>query len=178
MKFYCGIDLSARDCHVCVIDESRTIVAPHKMRNDLSGIIKLLRPYKANMKLVIESNFNWYWLVDGLQAEGFDVGLAHTLGLYLITGAKVKTDRRDAYSLAKLLLVGAVPAAYIYPVETRPVRDLLRRRMHLVQVRAGEYGSLRRLLLRQGILSSKQQEIKTATEAELEQWFEHPLVRF
>src|SRR2546430_6954304 len=21
MKFYCGIDLSARDCHVCVIDE-------------------------------------------------------------------------------------------------------------------------------------------------------------
>ena len=49
--------------------------------------------------------------------------------------------------------------------------------MHLVQVRAGEYGSLRRLLLRQGILSSKQQEIKTATEAELEQWFEHPLVR-
>src|SRR5207249_9352450 len=67
--------------------------------------------------------------------------------------------------------------AYIYPVETRPVRDLLRRRLHLVQVRAGEYGSLRRLLLRQGILSSKQQEIKTATETELEQWFEHPLVR-
>jgi hypothetical protein len=49
-----------------------------------------------------------------------------------------------------------------------PVRDLLRRRLHLVQVRAGEYGSLRRLLLRQGVLSSKQQEIKTATEAELE----------
>ena len=89
---------------------------------------------------------------------------------------KVKTDRRDAYSLAKLLLVGAVPAAYIYPVETRPVRDLLRRRLRLVQVRAGEYGSLRRLLLRQGILSSKQQEIKTATETELEQWFTHPLV--
>jgi hypothetical protein len=49
--------------------------------------------------------------------------------------------------------------------------------MHLVQVRAGEYGSLRRLMLRQGILSSKQQEIKTATETELEQWFAHPLVR-
>src|SRR5439155_1003194 len=92
----------------------------------------------------------------------------HTLGLYLITGAKVKTDRRDAYALAKLLLVGAVPAAYIYPVATRPVRDLLRRRARLVQVRAGEYGSLRRLLLRQGILSSKQQEIKTVTETELE----------
>jgi transposase len=115
-------------------------------------------------------------LVDGLKAAGFEVVLAHTLGLYLITGAKVKTDRRDAYSLAKLL-VGAVPAAYIYPVETRPLRDLMRRRARLVQLRAGEYGSLRRLLLRQGILSSKQQEIKTATETELEQWFEQPLVR-
>ena len=177
MKFYCGIDLSARDCHVCVIDEQLKIVIEQKLRNELTKICQLLEPYQANLKIVVESTFNWYWLIDGLQAEGFEVVLAHTLGLYLITGAKVKTDRRDAYSLAKLLLVGAVPTAYIYPVETRPVRDLLRRRLHLVQVRAGEYGSLRRLLLRQGILSSKQQEIKTATETELEQWFAHPLVR-
>src|SRR5438034_4573128 len=177
MKFYCGIDLSARDCHVCVIDERLKVMVQLKLGNELSRIIKLLEPYKTNLKIVVESTFNWYWLIDGLQAEGFDVVLAHTLGLYLLTGEKVKTDRRDSYSLAKLLLVGAVPVAYIYPVETRPVRDLLRRRMHLVQVRAGEYGSLRRLLLRQGILSSKQQEIKTATEAELEQRFEHPLVR-
>jgi len=177
MKFYCGIDLSARDCHVCVIDQQLKIGVQQKLRNELPKICQLLAPYKANLKIVVESTFNWYWLIDGLQAEGFEVVLAHTLGLYLITGAKVKTDRRDAYSLAKLLLVGAVPAAYIYPPETRPVRDLLRRRLHLVQMRAGEYGSLRRLLLRQGILSSKQQEIKTATEAELEQWLEHPLVR-
>ena len=176
MKFYCGIDLSARDCQVCVIDEQLQVMLEQKLRNELPKICRLLEPYKANLRIVVESTINWYWLIDGLQAEGFEVVLAHTLGLYLITGAKVKTDRRDAYSLAKLLLVGAVPAAYIYPAATRPVRDLLRRRLHLVQVRAGEYGSLRRLLLRQGILSSKQQEIKTATETELEQWFTHPLV--
>ena len=122
MKFYCGIDLSARDCHVCVIDEQLKIVIEQKLRNELAKICQLLGPYKAKLKIVVESTFNWYWLIDGLQAEGFDVVLAHTLGLYLITGAKVKTDRRDAYSLAKLLLVGAVPVAYIYPVETRPVR--------------------------------------------------------
>jgi len=177
MKFYCGIDLSARDCHLCVIDEQMKVVRQQKLRNDLKQICALIGPYKANLKIVVESTFNWYWLIDGLQAAGFEVVLAHTLGLYLITGAKVKTDRRDAYALAKLLLVGAIPAAYIYPVATRPVRDLLRRRLRLVQVRAGEYGSLRRLLLRQGVLSHKQQEIKTATEAELEQWLDHPLVR-
>ena len=148
MKFYCGIDLSARDCQVCVIDEQLNVMVQQKLRNDLSKICQLLEPYKAKLKIVVESTFNWYWLIDGLQAAGFEVMLAHTLGLYLITGAKVKTDRRDAYSLAKLLLVGAVPAAYSYPVETRPVRDLLRRRLHLVQVRAGVYGSRRRLLFR------------------------------
>src|SRR5437868_771925 len=121
MKFYCGIDLSARDCHVCVIDEQLKVKVQQKLRNELPKIVQLLEPYKANLKIVVESTFNWYWLIDGLQAAGFEVVLAHTLGLYLITGAKVKTDRRDAYSLAKLLLVGAVPAAYIYPVETRPI---------------------------------------------------------
>jgi transposase len=177
MKFYCGIDLSARDSHVGVIDESQKKLVDVKVKNDLPRIVRLLEPYKDNLKIVVESTFNWYWLVDGLQAAGYDVVLAHTLGLYLITGAKVKTDRRDAFSRAKLLLAGVIPKAYIYPVETRPVRDLLRRRAHLAQVRAGEYGSLRRLMLRHGILSSKQQEIKTADETDLEKWFEHPLVR-
>jgi transposase len=129
------------------------------------------------LQIVVESTFNWYWLVDGLQAAGYNVVLAHTLGLHMITAAKVKTDRRDAFALAKLLLAGMIPTAYIYPAETRPVRDLLRRRGWLVQVRAGEYGSLRRLLLRHGILSHKQQEIKQATEEDLEKWFTHELVR-
>src|SRR5260370_15305763 len=177
MKYRCGIDLGARDSQICVIDERVKIVWEQKVQNDIERITKLLEPFKANLQIVVESTFNWYWLVDGLQAGGFDVVLAHTPGLHLITKAKVKTDRLDAFKLAKVLLAGVIPKAYIYPVETRPVRDLLRQRAHLVQRRAGEYGSLRRLLLRQGILSSKQSELKTADAAALEQWFDHPLVR-
>src|SRR5260370_28912688 len=153
------------------------IVWDQKVRNDIERITKLLQPFKANLQIVVESTFNWYWLVDGLQAAGFDVVLAHTPGLHLITKAKVKTDRRDALALAKLLLAGVIPKAYIYPVETRPVRDLLRQRAHLVQRRAGEYGSLRRMLLRQGILSSKKSELQAADAADLEQWFDHPMLR-
>src|SRR5258707_6440778 len=78
MKFYCGIDLSARDCHVCVIDQQLKVVVQQKLRNELPKIIQLLEPYKAHLKIVVESTFNWYWLIDGLQAEGFEVVLAHT----------------------------------------------------------------------------------------------------
>ena len=98
MSFYCGIDLSARDSHLCVINQQLARLVDQKVKNDLSFIISVLEPYKADLQIVVESTFNWYWLVDGLRAAGFQVCLAHTLGLYMITGAKIKTDRRDAFS--------------------------------------------------------------------------------
>jgi transposase len=174
--FYCGIDLSARDSHLCVVDESLSIHLQQKVANELTGIACLLEQFKPDLKIVVESTFNWYWLVDGLQRLGFDVSLAHTLGLAMITKAKVKTDRRDAFSLAKLLRAGVIPKAYIYPASTRPVRDLLRRRQKVVSMRAEEYGSLRQLLLREGYLSSSRNEIKLAEEEDLREWFTHPLV--
>jgi transposase len=174
--FYCGIDLSARDSHLCVLDENLSIHLQQKAANHLPLIAHLLAPFKPDLKIVVESTFNWYWLVDGLRLFGFDVSLAHTLGLAMITQAKVKTDRRDAFTLAKLLRAGVIPIAYIYPPSTRPVRDLLRRRMHLVALRAQEYGTLRQLLLREGILESSRNEIKLAQEQDLQVWLNHPLL--
>ena len=43
MKFFCGIDLSARDCHLCVIDEQLKIVIEQKLRNDLAVILLFSR---------------------------------------------------------------------------------------------------------------------------------------
>ena len=164
MQFYCGIDLSSRSSQVCVVDERISVLVQQKAPNELPRIIELIEPYKENLETVVESSFNWYWLVDGLQEEGFDVCLAHPLGLCMITGAKVKTDRRDAFALAKLLRAGVIPEAYIYPKEHRSVRDLLRRRSRLVSLRAEEYGSLRKLLLRHGILDHSRNTIRRTLE--------------
>jgi transposase len=174
--FYSGIDLSARDSHICVLDDDLSVHLQQKVPNDLTRISNLLEPFKPDLQIVVESTFNRYWLVDGLQQLSFDVSLAHTLGLSMITQAKVKTDRRDAFTLAKLLRAGIIPKAYIYPASTRPVRDLLRRRMRAVRLRAQEYGSLRQLLLREGCLSSSRNEIKLADDEDLARWFSHPLV--
>jgi len=174
--FYCGIDLSARESHLCVVDENLSIHLQMKAANELTRICDLLEPFKPHLQIVVESTFNWYWLVDGLADRGFQVCLAHTLGLAMITHAKVKTDRRDAFTLAKLLRAGVIPRAYIYPASTRPVRDLLRRRQKVVALRAQEYGALRQLLLREGLLSCSRNEIKLAEEEDLVEWFSHPLV--
>jgi transposase len=177
MKCYCGIDLSARNSQVCVIDEDQNVLVQEKVRNELPNIISLIEPFKKDLQIVVESTFNWYWLIDGLQERGFTVCLAHTLGLYMITGSKIKTDRRDAFALAKLLKAGVIHKAYIYPKETRPVRDLLRRRSKLVALRAEEYGSLRRLLLRHGILDHSRNSIKNTLEEDIRAWFNHPLIQ-
>ena len=174
--FYSGIDLSARDSFICIVNDDLSILLHRKLLNDLPAIASLLDPFKPSLQIVVESTFNWYWLVDGLQALGFQVCLAHTLGLSMITHAKVKTDRRDAFALARLLRADLIPKAYIYPASSRPVRDLLRRRLKAVALRAQEYGSLRQLLLRQAILSTSRNLIKLADDTDLNAWFSHPLV--
>ncbi len=41
-------------------------------------ILQLLKPYKKRIvTIAVESTFNWYWLVDGLQDQGYHVVLAN-----------------------------------------------------------------------------------------------------
>jgi transposase len=84
---------------------------------------------------VIESTYNWYWLVDGLQAAGYKVHLANTAAIKPYDGLKRSGDDTDAVQLARLLRLGILRTGYIYPVAERGLRDLARRRMQLVRQR-------------------------------------------
>jgi transposase len=160
MTFYCGIDLHSKRSHVCIIDKKGNKVKEENLDNDISFILEFLKPFGKDVHIAIESTINWYWIVDGLQEAGYDVRLAHTLGLYMITGAKVKTDRRDAFRLAKLLRMGEIPEAYIYPKERRPLRDLLRRRIGLTHQRASCYSSLRVQFIRYNLNTMSGSDLK------------------
>lgn len=166
--FYCGIDLHARTSQICIIDEEGRRVDKANLKNDLSLILRFLKPYGKGLRIVIESTINWYWIVDGLKEAGYDVRLAHTLGLYMITGAKVKTDRRDAFKLARLLRMGEIPEAYIYPKEKRPLRDLLRRRAGLVEQRASCYSSLRVQFIRYNLNTMSLNALKHLHPADID----------
>ena len=83
--------------------------------------------------MVVESTFNWYWLVDGLQDAGYKVHLANPNAMQQYNGLKFVNDRSDARWLAHVLRLGILPEGYIYPREQRALRDLLRKRNRLVQ---------------------------------------------
>ena len=57
------------------------------------------------------------------------------------------------------------------------MRDLLRQRLRLVRQRAELYGRCTRLLLREGRLDISRSEIKALGEADLEDYFSHPLLQ-
>jgi len=177
MPLYCGIDLHARDSVICIIDETERIYLREKIPNRLEVFLSHLNTFTPKPSIVVESTINWYWLVDGLMDAGFEVTLAHTLGLSMITGAKVKTDKRDAFVLARLLRLGAVPKGYIYPKEQRPVRDLLRYRNSLVRRRAAEYGSLWKMLAQYGIVCPTPDFHRHLTEEQLAEHLDHPVLR-
>jgi transposase len=151
MRYYTGIDLHAKESVVCVIDDKDTIHLRQSLPNHLENFLSALHTYTPKPAVAVEATLNWYWLVDGLQEAGFEVKLAHPFGLQVIKKAKVKTDNRDAFHLARLLRLDALPESYIYPKDKRPIRDLLRKRQRVVSLRASDYVTLHRVLLQHGI---------------------------
>ncbi len=99
--------------------------------------------------IVVESTFNWYWLVDGLMDADFTVHLANTSAIRQYEGLKHTDDRHDARWLAHILRLGLLPKGYIYPKEQRAVRDLLRKRSQLVQQRTSNLLSIQNLIARE-----------------------------
>ena len=149
MMCYAGIDLHATNSVVVVIDEADRVLYQKRLRNDLSLILTALEPYRATLHgIVVESTYNWYWLVDGLMDMGYRVHLAHAPALPQYSGLKHADDRHDARWLAHLLRPGLLPTGYIYPKAARAVRDLLRKRIQLVRHKTMVVLSLQSLLTR------------------------------
>lgn len=149
MPLYCGIDLHSTSSHISVIDETDQELLSKKVGNRLGEVLGELEPYRDELVgVVVESTFNWYWLVDGLMDAGYAVHLANPAAMTPYTGLKYTDDRHDARWLAHLLRLDLLPTGYIYPKAERAVRDLLRRRGQLVRQRTSSLLSLQNLWIR------------------------------
>lgn len=134
MSLYCGIDLHSNNHVVVVIDEEDKKLVNKRIINDLETTLKLLSPYKKQLKAIaVESTFNWYWLVDGLMEHDYKVSLVNTAAVKQYDGLKYSGDHQDAFHLAHLMRLDILPTGHIFPPELRAVRDLLRRRRQLVR---------------------------------------------
>jgi len=149
MALYCGIDLHSNNSVVSVLDESDQRVWEARVPNELDTVVAALSPYREALAgCVVESTYNWYWLVDGLMEAGYRLHLANTAAIVQYEGLKYTDDESDARWLAKLLHMGLLPEGYIYPKHQRAVRELLRKRSQLVSQRTSNLQSVQNLLAR------------------------------
>ena len=161
MSHYCGIDLHSNNHVVVVIDEEDKRVFEKRISNDLSLTLRALSPYQGSLQgIAVESTFNWYWLVDGLQAQGYDLQLVNTAAVKQYDGLKYSDDRHDAFHLAHLMRLGILPTGYIYPKEQRAIRDILRRRLSLVRTASTQLISVQSQIWRSTGLRIKSADLR------------------
>lgn len=147
---YSGIDLHSNNSVVTVTDEEDRVIAEKRLPNDLAKIVGFLEPWRDDLAgVVVESTYNWYWLVDGLQAAGFVVHLANTGAIKKYDGLKHRGDQADARQLAHLLRLGILPTGTILAPEQRATRDLARKRMQLVRSRTSHILAIENIVARQ-----------------------------
>lgn len=149
MELYAGIDLHSNNNYLGISDEKDRRLYKRRLPNRGDVILSELEPYRHDLVgIVVESTFNWYWLVDLLMENSYKAHLANPAAIQQYKGKKHSGDRDDAFWLAHLLRLGILPEGYIYPKEDRPVRDLLRKRGHLVRLRTSLINSLQGIIAR------------------------------
>ena len=161
MKLYTGFDLHSTNNYLAIIDKNGKRVFKKKMPNDSEQILAVLKPYKHDIVgIAVESTYNWYWLVDMLMAEGYKMHLANPAEIQKYSGLKYADDQHDAFWLSEMLRLGILPEGYIYPKEDRPIRDLLRKRSHLVRLRTSLIISLQNIISRNNGFKIRVNDVK------------------
>jgi Transposase len=146
-----GIDLHRRRSHIAAIDDEGTEVISRRIQNDPATFLELLADLDGESRVALEATYGWEWLADLIEEAGYELHLAHPSRTKAIAAARVKTDAVDARTLAQLLRADPLPAAYIAPRELRDLRELLRHRVALTQIRSGLKDRVHAILAKQGI---------------------------
>ncbi len=174
-KVVAGMDLHSNNVVIGIMDLDGKRVASRKVPCELKEVVKFLAPYKKRLeKIGVESTYNWYWLVDGLEALKYPVVLANPAGMEQYNGIKHADDTNDAFFLAELLRLKILPTGHIYDARLRPVRDLLRRRLKLVQHRTALMLSFKSLYTRTTGREMSLSQLKEMQIKEAQQLYTHP----
>jgi transposase len=148
---YVGIDLHRRRSVIFIMNSAGEKLSCVRIANEPVRLLEEVSKAGADAEVVIEATYGWYWAVDVLQENGFNVHLAHPAGNDW-GKRRVKNDERDARDLADLLRLGRLAEAWIAPKPVRELRELVRYRAKLVQLRTGLKAQVHAVMAKEGVL--------------------------
>jgi transposase len=118
---------------------------------DEDGLARLVLAHGGEVRACVEMMSGAVWVRDRLAAAGWRVQVAHAGRVRDVAPLACKTDKVDARVLAELCRRDLVPALWIPSLEVRALRERLRRRMHLVRLRASAMNRIFGLLTQWGL---------------------------
>jgi transposase len=118
---------------------------------DEDGLARLVLEVGVEVKAVVEMMSGAIWVRDTLAAAGWEVRVAHARKVRDVAPLACKTDKVDARVLAELCRRDLVPELWVPSLADRELRERLRRRMHLVRMRASAMNRIFGLLTQWGL---------------------------
>ena len=167
---YVGIDLHRRRSVIVRMSPEGERLSTEKIDNSAMALAAAMAPAGPKPKVVVEATYGWYWAADVLEECGAELHLAHPLGMTGITShRRVKNDVKDAVLLADLLRLGSLPEAWVAPPGLRELRELVRYRAKLVQIRSGLKAQVHAVMAKEGVLPERVDMFGPGGQAQLDE---------
>ena len=147
---FVGIDWAYRRAAWCAVSASGAIVGEGVVPADEDGLARLVIDCGIEVCGVVEMMSGAIWVRDQLAAAGWEMKIAHARKVRDVAPLACKTDKVDARVLAELCRRDLVPELWVPSFSDRELRERLRRRAHLVRMRASAMNRIFGLLTQWG----------------------------
>jgi transposase len=131
---FIGLGVHLDFCEIAICENGR-VRSAGRVPSSPAGIELLVRSLAGDDHVALEATGNALKIARLLEPHVARVVVAPTKQLRAITTAKVKTDRLDARTLARLLAAGLRTGCWLPDEGTRSLRRWLSRRAQLVRQR-------------------------------------------
>lgn len=162
-KYFVGVDLHKTILQVCVLDGEGDVLTERRFRGasleEGLVVVEWLAQWKEGGRFCVEAVGMNRWFVNACKELGLEVLVVDPTKMELRAFGK-KTDRRDAYELARRLRLGDLDrnaVTYFASEEEFAGRKLVRTRHGLVQLRQQLVNQIRALLVAYRIASPRHQ---------------------
>ena len=121
-----GLDVHARQTHAAVLDVGGGELRTSRLRMAPIEVVSFLDGLGPGIVAVYEAGPTGFGLARAGRERGIDVRVVAPGSIPKGSGDRVKTDRRDAVRLARLLAAGELSFAFVPSVADEAFRDLIR----------------------------------------------------
>jgi transposase len=153
---YVGLDVHKESIAVAYVSDAKDAEVLYlgsigTRQSDIDKLIRRLHSKSAQLVFVYEAGPCGYWLYRYLTKKRLLCWVVAPSLIPKKPGDKVKTNRRDAVQLARLMRSGDLTPVYVPEIEDEAIRDLSRARQDAIgDLKAAKY-RLKAFLLRQDI---------------------------